>query len=149
MEDEGRDANRWEDLPRVDVRVRADKRGGRAGARGAPEVLLEVPHELLVSDTARRVVLDVLRPKVTPVALDVLRRLLAVLSRRRPGVVVVRVTALREAAERDQRDRPLGIRRREKDAHVASFGVAEQRGPLRTDRLEHGADVVHALLEGR
>src|SRR5262249_35192845 len=51
--------------------------------------------------------------------------------------------------QRDQRGRPLGVRRGEENAHVSTLGVAEQRGTLRTDRLEHGADVVHALLEGR
>ena len=149
VEDERRDPDRRQDVPDVDVRVHAQEGRGRPGARAAPEVLLEVPHELLVADAAGRVVLDVLRPKVTPVPLDVRRGLLAVLGRRRPGIVVVRVAALREAAERDQRGRPLGIGRGEEHAHVPALGVPEERGPLRADRLEHGADVVHPLLEGR
>src|SRR4029078_10342046 len=79
MEDERRDLDGGEDAANVDVRVHAQQRRGRAGARAAPEVLLEVPHELGVADAARRVVLDVLRPEVAPVALDLFRRLLAVL----------------------------------------------------------------------
>src|SRR5207248_7512310 len=97
----------------------------RAWAGPAPEVLLEVSHELVVADAARRVVLDVLRPKVAPVALDLCCRLLAVLGRRRPRIVVVGIAALREAPERDQRRRPLGVRRCEKNAHVPALGVTE------------------------
>src|SRR3954467_6749717 len=70
VEDERRDLDRGEDVPDVDVRVHAEESRGCARARGAPEVLLEVPHERLVADAARCVVLDVLRPHVAPVLLD-------------------------------------------------------------------------------
>ena len=50
VEDERRRVDRREDVPDVDLRVHAQQSGGGAGARAEPQVLLEVPHELLVAD---------------------------------------------------------------------------------------------------
>src|SRR5437763_6977416 len=97
VENERRGLDRGEDAPDVDERVHAEQGGGRAGACRPPEVLLEVPYERLVPDAARRVVLDILRPQVTPVPLDVRHGVLAVLCGGRPGIVCGRAAALRRA----------------------------------------------------
>ena len=86
---------------------------------------------------------------MTPVPLDVRHGVLAVLCGGRPGIVVVGVAALRKATERDERGRPFGIGRGKEDAHVAALGMPEECRPLRADRLEHGAHIIHALLQGR
>src|SRR5206468_5111987 len=53
------------------------------------------------------------------------------------------------AAVDDDPQRPLGVGRGEKARHHAALGNAHNRGLLRADRVEHRADVVHALLERR
>ena len=71
----------------------------------------------------------------------------ALLARRRPRVVVVRVAALRVAAVEDERPRPARVRRREEDAQRPALRVAEQRRRLGAGGVHHGADVVHARVE--
>lgn len=43
----------------------------------------------------------------------------------------------------------LGMRRREQGVQVAALGRAEDSCPVRADRIEDGAQVVHPLLERR
>jgi hypothetical protein len=51
------------------------------------------------------------------------------------------------ALEQHECEDPLRVRRREEDRHRRAVHVAEQRGPLDADSVEHRAHVVHALLE--
>src|SRR5947207_14748434 len=94
VEDERRYTNRGQHLPDVDVRVHAQERCCRPGARGTSEVALEVAHELLVPDAARGVILNILRAKAAPVLLDGFHRLFAVPGGRRTRAVVIRCSAL-------------------------------------------------------
>src|SRR5437764_15435299 len=109
VKDERRYTNRRQHLPDVDVRVHAQERCCRPGARGASEVALEVAPELLVPDAARGVILNILRAKAAPVMLDVFRRLFPVLGGRRPSVVVSRMSARPGAGECDPDRPPLGM----------------------------------------
>ena len=55
----------------------------------------------------------------------------------------------RRATANDQRRGPLGIGRREQDAHRRAFGQAVERGTSRADRVHDCPHVVHTCLEAR
>ena len=57
--------------------------------------------------------------------------------------------ARRVAAVDDQGGGPLRIGGREQRGHHAAFRDAHHRGSLRSDRVQHRADIVHPLLQGR
>jgi hypothetical protein len=86
---------------------------------------------------------------LAPALLELARVLLAPLLRRRPGVVVVGMGALRIGAVDDEGPHPLGIRGGEEDAHRPAFRVPEERRRLAPDGVHDRSHVVHPRLEVR
>ena len=144
VHDECRHPDRGQDVPHVDRSVHLEQGERRSGAGTASEVAREA---FPAAGVEARGDVGHVHP-ARPVPLDVLVGSLPLLGRRRPRVVAA-PDALGEAAERAQRVRPLRVRRREQDAHVAALRGAEHRRSLRADRVHHGSHVVHPLLERR
>ena len=86
---------------------------------------------------------------VTPLALEPIERFVHRLAAPVAPDEAASPVVAREAAPEQQPERTLGIRGREQQAHRATFGRAQERRPVRSDRLHHGSHVVHPLLERR
>ena len=86
--------------------------------------------------------------RATPVACDFHQPCL-VLFRRGAERIIGRAEPARVTSDHDQRRCAFGIGRREQRAHRAALRIAEQRSPLRSNGVQHGAHVVHALFERR
>lgn len=71
------------------------------------------------------------------------------LFRRGAERIIGRAEPARVTSDHDQRRCAFGIGRREQRAHRAALRIAEQRSPLRSNGVQHGAHVVHALFERR
>lgn len=84
----------------------------------------------------------------SPPGRDLPYDLLLDFGRRTEGVVGT-PGRLRVRGTQHEGRRPLGIGGREKETHGAAFGKAEQGRALGAARIEHGAQIVELLLEGR
>jgi hypothetical protein len=144
VQDEGRDPHGGQHVPHVDLRVHSEQRQGRSRAGAAAEERRDPSAERRVR--ARRVLGNVHLPM--PLTLDGLEVLLPLLGGGRPGVVGA-PDPLGEDSEGDEGNRPFRVGRGEEDAHVPALGRSEDRGPLGSDRVHHGPDVVHPLLDRR
>ncbi len=130
------------------VGVHPQDGGGCVRARGRSEVPPQPAAERLIVDERRgeRRRGGRPRPHVRSVSSMSRSRSAAI---RRPRVVVASERASRSSPSSTSADVRSGNDAANSDAHVASLGVAEQRGPLRAGRVHHGAHVVHPALQGR
>jgi hypothetical protein len=146
VHDQRRDANQRKDVAHVHFDVHPDVGGSRTGADTEPK------------DTGNALELLLRRARVAhgddlggeggipPAPLEVVGPSLRLLPGRKPR----QAGALHETRRRvhqDQPSGPLGIRGREQDGKRGGVAEAEEHCPLRPDRVEDGADVVHARLQ--
>src|SRR4029077_11118718 len=143
VDDERRHAHRGEDATNVVVAVHAHECGGGPRTRHASEGGGQTPAERLVVGSARHVILET---HFAPPPLRLLPRGQPLFERWRPGVII-RAQTLREAPIERKRDRALGVRGREEDAHRATLRVSKERRSFRVCGVHHGAHVVHPLLK--
>ena len=146
VDDERRDVHRGQDVADVDLGVHLRQGERRAGARAHAEVGGPPLSEARVVGHGGRALFE--SDGAAPVAPYLLEEVLALFGRRRPGVVGV-ADALGVGAHHDERERLLGIGRREEAAHRAALGDAAERGALGADGVHDGAHVVHPLFERR
>ena len=146
MEHERRDADGRKHGTDVDIGIHATERDRRARTHAQPR-------PARVSGTDRRVAGHARRDRgevhlaAAPSRRETVEPRLPFHWRGGPRVVR-RPDPLGEDAVRDERGRALGMRRREEDGHVAALGHAEHGGAVGVRGIQHGADVVGALLEG-
>ena len=82
-----------------------------------------------------------------PVTFDLVGIRFTLLGGGGPWVVLVRPDPLGVRPVHDQRRRPIRIGGGEEAAHRSALGVPEQRSSVRSDRVHHRADIVHAGFE--
>ena len=143
VENERRAGDARQQLPHVGLRVHEDEVAGTRRAEPRAAASLEPGAERGVGIRRHGREVHVLAPR----ALELGRHVRSLLARRRPGIVVVGVAALRVRPVEHEGARPLRVARREEHAERAAFRVAEERRRLASGRVHDGAHVVHARLE--
>ena len=146
VDDQRRDSDRRQDVPHIALVDEADDRLGAARRRRAPLVLRPRAADPLIAGDRRREQVD--HHPAAGVALRNLERGRQ-LGDRRPDREVWRLEEPREAIDEDQARDPLGMGCREGHREDPTADVRDQRRPLGPDRVQHGRDVGHELLERR
>ena len=143
MHDERGDSDRRQEWAYLYRRVVAQQGSRQPGARGHPEVPA-VPRERVVVTSEPRV--DDLRTgAVTPRLVDCLEDHVEELTRPRPRALVVRDYDDR-GREQDQRCHTIRVKRSEARARGRALGRPKQHGTLEPHRVEHGTNVVDAVV---
>src|SRR5260370_5665199 len=144
MQDESRHSDRRQDTADIDIESHLEysSYGGRAGAE--PEVLAPPSLESFVVGERWRPCLDFHR--AATIALHPVNEVMMPLDSRRPRIVG-RPDPLGISAVQHECRHAIGVGGGEQDAHRAPFGDTEQGGPLRARGVQHGSQIVHALLE--
>jgi len=146
MQHECRHAHGRQHVADVDLGVHARERQRGARARAHPQVGGPPLAECRVAGLRRRPRLDAHR--AAPVLADFLEEVFAFGACRRPRVIR-RPQPLGVGADHHERQRAIRVRGREEAAERSALRHAEQCRALRAHGFEHGAHVVHALLECR
>jgi hypothetical protein len=146
VQDEGRHADRRQDVPDVHLVVHLEERDVGARARAHPEEPRPPLANALVAGRAGPALVEA--DGAAPFLLAPLDELSTPLGRGAEGVVG-RPRPPGVAPDGDQRARPHGMGRREERAHRPALGVPEERRPLGADGVHHRPDVVHPGLEVR
>jgi hypothetical protein len=142
VHDDGRNTNRRQDVPHVDIGIHLQQGESRAWA-GAPAVVAgELGQACRIKAWCHIFPAEPGRP----VALGLGECLEPLLPGRCPRIVRA-PDPLGGGAKGAERDRALRIGRREDHAHVAAFGGAENSRLLTVNGVHDHPDIVHALLE--
>ena len=140
------DADGREDVTHIGVAGHRQDLAHRTRAHGAPLEPSPRDAEGVIGGTARREQTG--GDSLPPGLHDAVERPLPFCFRHRPGVCVVACAGGVGVEEHEPRG-PLRIRRREQRAHRAALRDAEQERLAAPGGVEHGPNVVHALLERR
>jgi hypothetical protein len=133
-------------MPDVDGAVHECQRVRGSGTRAHAEVCRPPRPKPLIVEHARSAGFDT--NWTTPVLVDALQESF-VLLRGRPEWIILCPQAPGVSSEHHEGVSSLRIRRREQDAHRTSLGDAQERRALRSGGVQHSANVVHPLLQGR
>jgi hypothetical protein len=146
VHDQCRDANQWKYAAHVHVDVHPDVGGGCTGADAEPKDTGNVLELLLGRARVDHADVFVGEGGIRPATLEIVGPSLGLLSGGKPG----QARALQEprrCVHQDQPSGPLGIRGREQHGERGGVTETEEHRPLRPDRVEDGANVVHARLQ--
>ncbi len=146
VDDQRRDTDRRQDIADVALVDQADDRLGAARRRGAALVAGPGATDALVAGDGRREQVDHHAPP--RIALGDLERWRQCLDRGSDREVGS-LEETREAVDEDEARDPFRMRRGERHRQDPAADVGDQRRSVASDRVEHGRDIGHELLEGR